>query len=111
MYTTYVTQLEFEKYLIILDADLRIPLTRFRTGSHSLNIELGRYSAISQENRLCKCNRDVQTILHILRDCPLTQDVVRDYGFQNLHDIFSYENVHFLLLNVTKVLKIPLGRM
>ncbi len=29
-------------------------VTRFRTGSHSLNVELGRFSNIPRENRLCK---------------------------------------------------------
>ena len=95
---------------VMLESERKL-ITRFRTGSHSLNIEVGRYSAIIQENRLCKCNRDVQTVWHIMHDCPLTRDLVHDYDFQDLHEIFAHENIHLLLLNVTKVLKIPLGRM
>ena len=34
-------------------------VTRFRTGSHSLAIETGRYSNIPRENRLCSCGLEV----------------------------------------------------
>lgn len=39
--------MEFERELI----------TRFPTGSHSLAVEIGRYSNITRENRLCACGK------------------------------------------------------
>ena len=42
---------------VSLDQDVmeikRILVTRFPTGSHSMAVELGRYSAIARENRFC----------------------------------------------------------
>ena len=37
----------------------RILLTRYRTGSHSLGVELGRFSNMSRQNRLCTCGVSV----------------------------------------------------
>ena len=50
----------------------RTIITRFRTGSHSLAIELGRFSKVPRERRLCKCGNSVQTVMHVFNDCPLT---------------------------------------
>ena len=81
----------------------RILVTRFRTGSHSLAIELGRYSNIAPLNRTCVCG-DVQSVWHIFMECPLTVLCCpRDYN--DLSDIFADENVHKYLLSISKVLK------
>ena len=85
-------------------------VTRYRTGSHSLNIELGRFSNTPRDNRLCKCREGVQTIWHIFSECPLTTGKL-DIDFENLNDIFANDNVHIHLIKLTKNLKIPLGRM
>ena len=37
----------------------RILVTRFRTGSHSLAVELGRYSGITRDERYCVCGTNV----------------------------------------------------
>ena len=50
--------------------------TRFRTGSHSLAIETGRYSNIPRENRICSCGTGVQTVWHVFAECPLTRSIV-----------------------------------
>ena len=50
------TTLEFEREMV----------TRFRTGSHSLAIETGRYSNTPRENRLCSCGEGIQlSLIHI----------------------------------------------
>ena len=85
-------------------------VTRYRTGSHSLNIELGRFSNIPRENRLCKCGSGIQTIWHIFSECPLTEGRLATQ-FVNLNDIFQRKNVHHYLLTLTKILKIPIGRL
>ena len=70
----------------------RIHITRFRTGSHKLQIEKGRHSRIPRENRLCICNTDIQTLNHVIFTCPLTSripNITNLYGFfsQNSNDI------------------------
>ena len=85
-------------------------ITRCRTGSHSLNIELGRFSNTPRENRLCKCGSGIQTIWHIFSEYPLTEDRF-GINFVDLNDIFQSEHVHQYLLTLTKILKVPIGRL
>ena len=82
-------------------------VTRFRTGSHSLAIEIGRYSNIPRENRLCSCGLNVQTVWHIFNDCPITRTIVpTEYG--DLKEAFEDGNIHSTLLAMTKKLKIQI---
>ena len=50
----------------------RLLLSRFRCGSHSLLIEIGRFNNIPLNERCCSCNMGVQKVLHCFKDCPLT---------------------------------------
>ena len=84
----------------------RLILTRFRCGSHSLLIEKGRYSDVAREERLCPYGVGVQTILHCFTECPLTRHLI-EKEYMNLEEIFLDENVCLILLNICKVLKIP----
>lgn len=85
----------------------RILLTRFRTGSHSLSIELGRISGIKRENRLCKCRLGIQSVWHVFNDCPITLPI--HHGrFSNVCDVFNDPNVTKLILQVTSILKIQI---
>ena len=86
-------------------------MTRFRTGSHSLQIEIGRYSGTPRENKKCICNTGVQTIWHIFVDCPLTRDLLENYTINRIEDIFEIREVHTLLIKITRLLKIPEGRL
>ena len=53
----------------------RIEKTRYRTGAHNLKIETGRRPPkIERDERLCKCNTDIQTLKHCLLYCPLLTD-------------------------------------
>ena len=70
---------------LIVNTDLSTPLyknvfelegvclTRLRTGSHNLLIETGRCAnpKIPREQRLCNCGTNIQTISHVLLECPL----------------------------------------
>ena len=51
----------------------RVLITRYRCGSHNLNIEAGRLCnpIIPREERLCACNTDIQSLRHCLFDCTL----------------------------------------
>ena len=83
-------------------------LTRFRTGSHSLAVELGRFKNVLRPNRLCKCKVGVQTVWHIFIDCPLTYPIHRR-RFNNLHEVFEDHDIINLLLKITSLLKINVG--
>ena len=91
------TTLEFERELV----------TRFRTGSHALAVETGRYSNIPRENRLCTCGTGIQTVWHIFVECPCTRSVV-EKNYTTMNEIFEDENVHNVLLAITKTLKIQI---
>ena len=74
MKPTYDNKLEFQRILI----------TRYRTGSHNLAIEKGRFSGITREQRLCSCNTDIQTIDHVILHCPLLADVRARCGIRDV---------------------------
>ena len=64
---------------------------------------------IARENRLFSCKNDVQTIWHVFTDCTFTLWILGNQGYENLSDIFADERIH--LLSLTRMLKIPIGRM
>ena len=51
----------------------RVQITRYRTGSHNLLIEKGRYLRIPRENRVCVCDTGIQSLNHVIFSCPLTK--------------------------------------
>ena len=54
----------------------RIIITRYRTGSHNLRIEKDRrLPNVPREDRLCVCNTGVQSIRHVLQDCPMLNEI------------------------------------
>ena len=71
-YCLFKNSFHFEPYLdYITDPKFRIALTRFRTSSHDLAIEKGRYLNIAREERICiNCNtRLVENEFHFLCTC------------------------------------------
>ena len=54
----------FEKYLITLDEDLRVPLTKYRCGSHHLPISEGRYNGIGDHHICPLCFEDIGDEFH-----------------------------------------------
>ena len=95
-YSTYnvVNNSSFELHSIYkpgpesVDDYLRITFTRFRTSSHRLKIETGRWSRIDKERRVCQCGGGVQSEKHVLVDCELVSDIRRKYG----HEVISFES-------------------
>ena len=85
----------------------RILITRFRTGSHSMNIEIGRFSGVPRENRLCTCGQNIQTVLHTFTECPLTEEAI-PRRFRSLVEIFEDPDLPKYLLAITKILKITI---
>ena len=72
-YSIFKHTFELEKYLTLnIDQKYKIALTRFRTSSHSLSIETGRYDDTAREQRICQsCNMNkVESEFHFLLVCP-----------------------------------------
>ena len=64
-----------------LPDNLRIGFTRFRTSSHRLRVELGRWSRTPREQRTCACGSgDIQDEDHVF-SCERTRDVRRAANF------------------------------
>ena len=79
-------------------------ITRYRTGSHSLAVERGRYSNIPRENCSCVCDTGVQTVWHLFVECPLTREVIGQQHYNSLADVFVDADVHRKLLMICKEL-------
>ena len=71
----------------------RIAFTRFRVSSHSLAVETGRWNRrgrgrLPMEERLCSCG-EVQSEVHVVNICPLSQHIRSCYGFTCIDDLMS----------------------
>ena len=72
-FSTFKQTIAFENYLdFIYEDKYRIAFTRFRTSSHELEIERGRYHDIPRHERTCKnCQmRVLESEFHFLLACP-----------------------------------------
>ena len=59
----------------------RIAFTRFRTGSHRLRIETGRWSRTPKEARVCRCDGlNIQDEQHIIEGCSLLAGLKQSYA-------------------------------
>ena len=71
----------------------RVAFTRFRVSAHSLAVEVGRWNRrgrgrLPLEERLCVCG-EIQTEVHVVEQCTLTQHLRNAHGFCNILDLFS----------------------
>ena len=50
-----------------------------------LKIQAGRLSGIGREETVCSCQQGIQTLAHVLFDCPITENsrVVQGQGHLN----------------------------
>ena len=65
-----------------VDDYLRMAFTRFRTSSHRLRIETGRWSRTPRERRTCQCGEGIQSEEHVLVNCSLTTPIRQKYGIE-----------------------------
>ena len=76
--------------------------------SHSLRVELGRMSnpPLPREERLCRCNTGVQSVHHVMFDCPLLADLHEEYRFVSIDDAFKREEITQFLMKMERRLGI-----
>ena len=72
----------------------RIAFSRMRLSSHSLRIEMGRWSRTPRELRLCQCGLDIETEEHFLCFCNRFTDkrsALLNINFSSIKDFFESE--------------------
>ena len=85
LYCKFKEDKQEELYLSLpIPMRLRRDLARFRTTSHNLEVEMGRHTNISYEDRLCQlCGRSnifaVEDEFHVVFDCEAYNDIRRVY--------------------------------
>jgi len=82
------------KVLGIPDRD-RVYAIRLRLSSHKLAIEMGRWSRIPREDRLCPCGV-IQTEQHVICHCPLSDHIPSQFSavsFSNIAEFFDCAEV------------------
>ena len=84
----------FNKNVACHELDRKI-ITRYRTGCHMLKIQAGRLSGMGREERLCSCQQGIQTLAHVLFDCPITENirVVQGLHEATLEQFFNGEDM------------------
>ena len=82
-------------------------ITRYRTGSHNLAIETGRFRTppVPRNERLCMCEEGIQTVNHVLLNCHLLNNV-RDHTFDNVEKCLEWSGINKFLLHTSKILKV-----
>jgi len=77
-YTMFKSNIDFERYLDILDIrKFRYSYVNFRLGCHELEIERGRYRNIPRQNRICTlcAQNSVEDEYHFLLCCEKYSDI------------------------------------
>ena len=69
-YSIFKTEFGFEKYLLNLSEQFRIPITKLRTSNIKFPIETGRWHNIPKEERLCNlCSESIGDEFHYIFLC------------------------------------------
>ena len=77
----------------ITSENRRLILTKYRTGSHYLNIQKGRYLMVDRNQRTCVCASGIQDLQHVVFECPLTQPLRNaTLNFQNFQNLNKFLN-------------------
>jgi hypothetical protein len=85
----------FNKDVVCNESDRRT-ITRYRVGCHMLKIQAGRLTGEGRDTRLCTCQRDIQTLSHVLFTCPITENIRQAHGLQSTNLQQFFENGDFL---------------
>ena len=113
-YRIYKNQFQLEPYLSILDKDLQIIMSRYRTGAHNLPITDRRYNGIGLQHICPLCFHDVGDEFHYLFVCPALHQYRKIYlerYFYHRPNAIKYQelfssNYKIQLVKLTKFIKI-----
>ena len=86
--------LSIEKYLVSVDMKpiFRLVLTSFCISAHTLNIEQGRRTGHTLEQRVCQCdNISIEDEFHFLLVCPRYNDLRTEFIPPRYHTV---PNIH-----------------
>ena len=71
-----------------------------------MKIESGRLTNINREERLCQCGMGIQSIRHVLLQCPMLDTIREKYSIENIEEGVMKEN---FLLEMERILDIRAG--
>ena len=75
-YSTMNNKYELQPYLVeITNMKQRNTLSKLRTSTHSLKIEIGRHNNTPKENRLCNTCNEIEDECHFLDNCQKFNDL------------------------------------
>ena len=105
LYKSFGKEVDFKTYLRgVSDAGTRLPF-KFRSGTHSLNDELGRHRGRNGRTECILCGDECESVVHILWECPVYKDkrdgfmvILRDILEEAFKDFEALENIKKLLL-------------
>ena len=86
----------------------RILTSRYRCGSHNLRIETGRMGNpfIPREERRCPCNTGVQSLHHVLFECPTLVHLHEEFNFTSIGEALNRGDIAMFLLKMERLLGI-----
>ena len=93
-------------------------LATFRTGSHSLRVQTGRYDAVEFKCRTCDCcEHEIEDEMHAIFICPMHSSLRAKFAdlfghASDLHGFFAQYAIHRIALFLTecRALKLKGGR-
>ena len=84
-------------------------ITKYRTGSHYLQINAGRSNNTPRHERLCICGQ-IQTLKHVVFECILTRSIKTAHypQVENLKQLFDLNSdiIATILVKIEKELKL-----
>ena len=85
-----------------LNESHRMTMTKYRTGSHYLNVQKGRYTSTERGKRTCECNNGIQDIKHVIFQCTLTERI-RDENFRSNNLFEFFDDVQYVPIYLNMV--------
>ena len=74
LYKSFGKEVDFKAYLHgVSDAGTR-PLFKIRSGTHSLNEELGRHRRRNDRTECILCGDECESVVHVSWECPAYKD-------------------------------------
>ena len=61
---------------------------------------------ILREERLCRCNKGVQSLRHCLFECELLRAVYEEHEYSTIEEAFNSDEIVDLLMKIGKVLNV-----